>query len=541
MSAMRRSMALAAALLAFTAADLPAAEAGVAEPADPEIVLPPIVLEIEDLSVERVEARLPPEEELLPPAREVPLVDVGALVIADPSVSTSGSASGGSSTGARDRFVAAEVALGAGTLNHVVGSVALKTLGGVPRFTLDFAHETLDGSSANPLAPGYGRRTDELAGSLKLTAGAFELGLSGSFAEGEYGLQNQSLLFLTRLARSIDAEATASARALDWLTIAAALAAGSDSVTLEGSAALSQESEYRIAPSLSLDARFEKVRFGLSARYIFRSSTPGGGSQLHRFTTGIAFGADLASSLLLDGSVGWHGSSAGASLVPFEIRLTGTPLPFLTLALGGGFKATPLDMRDWLALNPFVLPAAPADDSGWFADASFRFTFTKDLSASARAALAESGAMLDADAAADPVTGLLPLAQKQGLRLSSDVGMRWGITQEISLSASLAHEWLPLATLRPVDRLLVELAGLQAAGRWGGSLSVDATIPQLAAGSPQLPVVSASGYLAVSDVVTLQLAAADLLGPLLPGGTRIDIGTYGKPAFRLTGSVKMSF
>jgi hypothetical protein len=538
-SAPVRSAVFAAVLLALGAAGLPAAETGVAEPGDPEIVLPPIILEIEDLSVERVEAKLPPEEELLPPAREVPLVDVGDLVIVDPSVPTSTGVPAGSTAGARDRFLATEVELGAGTLNHVVGSVALKTLGGEPRFALDFTHETMDRFSADPLAPGYSRRTDELAGSLTLTPGVIEAGLSGSFAEAAYGLQGKSPQFLTRLGRSIGGQASISARALEWLTLAAALEAGSDSVTLEGSS-LRQESEFRVGPSLSLDARFKKVRFGLSARYAFRSSTPGGGSALHRLTTGLTFGADLASSLLLDGSVGWYGSSAGASLVPFELRLTGTPFPFLTLAAGGGFRATPLDMRDVLAVNPFVLPAAPVDDSGWFADASFRFTFTKDLSASARAAVASSSAMLDADAASDPVTGLFPLAQRQGLRLSTDAGMRWGITQEISLSASLAHEWLPLAVLIPVDRVLVELAGLQAAGRWGGNLSVDFTVPPPSAGSPQLPVVGASGFLAVSDVVTLQLGAADLLGPFLTG-PRIDVGTYGKPGFRLTGSVKMSF
>jgi len=541
-SAPIRSTIFAVVLLALGASVLPAAETGVAEPSDPEIVLPPIILEIEDLSVERVEAKLPPEEELLPPAREVPLVDVGDLLIVDPSVPTSTGGAAGGSAGSRDRFVAAEVELGAGMLNHVIGSVALKTLGGVPRFALDFTHETMDGFSAVPLAPGYSRRTDELAGSLTLTPGVFDLGLSGSFVEGEYGLQGKGAQFLTRLGRSIGVEAAASARALEWLTVAAALAAGSDSVTLEGSTALQQESEHRIAPSLTLDARFKKVRFGLSARYAFRSSTPGGGSQLHRFTTGLAFGADLASSLLLDGSVGWYGSSAGASLVPFEIRLTGTPFPFLTLAAGGGFRVTPQDMRDSLALNPFIEPAVPADDSGWFADASLRFTFMKDLSASARAAVASSTAMLDADPTTVLLTGLFPLAQRQGLRLSTDAGMRWGITQEISLSASLAHEWLPLAALIPLDRVLVELAVLQAAGRWGGNLSLDIVFPAPLAGSAaQLPVVSASCFLAVSEVVTLQLGAADLLGPLLPGGARIDVGTYGKPGFRLTGSVKMSF
>lgn len=540
MSAKTLSVLLAAVLLALAAAGLGAAETVSGEPADPEIVLPPVILEIEDLSVERVEAKLPPEEDLLPPAREVPLVDVGDIVVADPSLPGAGTAAGGAPSGARDRFLATEVEIAAGSSSHVVGHIALKTLGGQPGFSLDFSHESLDGSAADPAAPGFSTRTDGLAGILTLAGETVEANLSGSFSEAGDGLDGNLVPYLLRLGRSLAGTASVSGRPAQWLTLGAGLEAGADSFSLAGSA-LPGESEYRIAPSLSLEARFKAVRFGLSARYLFRSSTPAGGSQLHRFNAGVTFEADLAASLALNGAVGWFGSSAGANLVPFELRLTGTPVSFLTVSAGGGFRVTPLDMHDALTLHPLVRPGAPRDDSGWFADASLRLTFTKDFSASARALFDAPAAALDADPARDPATGLLALAQRQGNRLASDIAMRWGITQEISVSASLAHEWTQLLVLVPIDRLLVELAALEPAGRWGGNLSADFGIPQPAAGSTQLPVVSASGFFAVSDIVTLHLGAADLLGFLLPGGARLGFGGYEQPGFRVTGSVRMSF
>jgi len=53
------------------------------EPSEPEIVLPSVVLEIEDLSVENVRAKLP-ENELVPPEIEVPLPEAEELQIEEP-------------------------------------------------------------------------------------------------------------------------------------------------------------------------------------------------------------------------------------------------------------------------------------------------------------------------------------------------------------------------------------------------------------------------------------------------------------------------
>jgi hypothetical protein len=199
-------------------------------------------------------------------------------------------------------------------------------------------------------------------------------------------------------------------------------------------------------------------------------------------------------------------------------------------------------MRDSLALSPLVLPGVPADDGGWFADGSLRLTFSRDVSASVRTAFQDSTAVPDAGTTADPVSGLYPLVARQGGRLATDLGMRWAITPAVSVSGGYTHEWLSLAVLVPTDRLTVELAGLEEEGKWGGNLSVDWTVPNPGSGiTVQLPLVRASGFLAVSDVVTLQLAGSDLLAPLNAGGARAGFGGWTEPGLRVTASVRMSF
>jgi hypothetical protein len=74
-------IALLAILIAALTAGPAAAQAP--EPQEPDIVLPEVILRIEDFSVESVESTLPAEEGTLPPARELPLPERGELTIAE--------------------------------------------------------------------------------------------------------------------------------------------------------------------------------------------------------------------------------------------------------------------------------------------------------------------------------------------------------------------------------------------------------------------------------------------------------------------------
>lgn len=510
-------------------------------PTEPEIIMPQVILQIEDLSVEKVEAQLPPEEDLLPPERKIPLLSEGDLAIGEPSIPAPGPDVEPTAGQARDRLLSSDINLGAGSQNRIVGSISLKTLGEGPRFSLLFNHETLDGFAGNPSGAGFNLRNDILNGTLKFGLGGVDTNLSGSFSENETGLQGRSP-FTSRLGRVLGGTAAFSA-SLDWLTLRAGVAGDTDSLTLVG-APPQHLTGARVAPSLSAEARFGAVKIGLESLYSFRMDPPtdqAPGGSLHRLRTTATVGADLSTAFILEGSVGWFVNSAGLSLFPFAVTMTGTPFEFLTLTLSGGYKVTPYDMHDLMSIHPLVLPNSISDDRGWFGDASVQLTFTRDLSATMKVAYMSSDAMPIGSSApylpGGTGTGLFPVTQMAGTLLSSSAGVRLAITQSFSLSGGWTHQFLDRPFFTPIDSLTAELIALDPTGRFGGSASV-AVAPTFT-GVLQQPVLRVTAFWKVSDVVKLQIAGDDLLG-ILPGDPRLDLPPYNAPGFRVTGSLSVS-
>jgi hypothetical protein len=510
-------------------------------PGEPEIVMPQVVLQIEDLSVEKVEAQLPPEDDLLPPERTVPVLSEGELAVGEPSIPGPGIDTEPVGTPASNRFLSSEVNLGTGTLNNIVGSVSLKTLGADPRFSLQFAHETMDGFSRGGISTyqpgsGYSLRTDDLNGGLKFRLGPVDTDLSGAFAERETGLQGQAAAYTAALSRTLNATASFSATPLDWLSLNGAVGGTYDSLTLEGGTPL-QLMGASVSPSLSADARFGNVTFGLSTGYTYRSDTASPVPDLHRFTADATFGLSLPATFLVDGSAGWFWNSAGLSLFPFSLLVTGTPFEFFTMSLGGGYKVVPYDIGDILAASSFALPAGISDDRGWYGDASVQLAFTRDLAVTTKVSFMASEALPVGSRTQDPTTGLFTMTQGAHNELSTDLGLRWGITQAFSLSAKWTHQYLDTAFFSTSDSFSAELLGLDSAGRFGGSISVlvAPTVTQVL----QQPVLRMSGFWKVADSVKLQLEGDDLLQPLT-GTSRLDIPPYVSPGFRIIASLSMS-
>jgi hypothetical protein len=506
-----------------------------ADPGEPEIVMPQVILEIEDLSVEKVEATLPPEEELLPPERRIPVLSEGELALGDPTLPPGAIDVDQNAGQPRDRFLSSEIDLGAGMQNRIVGSMSLKTIGPDPRFSLSFDHETVDGFAGNAPGSGFSARNDGLDGTLKFGLGPVAVDLSGRFTEAEAGLQGQSA-FVARLARSIAAEAGFSGSPAEWLTLAAGIGGGADSLTLVGSAPVSL-SGFRIAPSLSAIARFGPLKLGLSSRYAFRSDPLGLGGQLHRFQADALISVDLPPSYIIEAEAGWFWNSEGLSLVPFHVGFTGTPFEFLTLSLAIGYRVAAYDLRDSMAAGTFALPAGLADDRGWFADTALQFTITRELSASLKLSTMASDAMPEGSALRDIASGLFLIGQAPGVRLGTDMGLRWGITSALSVSAGWTHEFLDRPFFAPLDTVKAELLALEPAGRLGGSISF--AIAPTFTGILQQPLLRLAGFWKVSDAVKLTLDADDLLWPLL-GGPRWDIPPFVTPGFRISARVGIS-
>ena len=517
-------------------------------PGEPDIVLPQVILQIEDLSVEKVEAQLPPEDELLPPERKVPLLDEGELAIGEPVLPAAGVAAEGSVSQPRDRLLTSDIDLGAGSANHILGSIALKTLGKDPRFSLSFNHETLDGFSGKPPGSGFNLRNDDLDGTLKFRIGSFDTEMGGSFSENESGLQGNSP-FVSRLGRTLAGTVGFSVVPLDWLTLTAGAQGGGDSITLQ-SGTPSTYAGLWVAPSLGAQARFGPVRFGLESHYWFRSDpetspnlTPVPGGPLHRFQVSATFGADLPATFTLDASGGWFVNSAALSVFPFNVTLSATPAQFITFSVSGGYRVVTYDMHDVMAVNRYALPVSLADDRGWFGDASVQLSLTHSFDLTFKGSFMASEALPVGSFTADPATGLLPVGSAAGQELSTETGIRWVISPAFSLSAGWTHQYMAVAFFTPLDSLKLELLGLETGGRFGGSFSM--TLASATGGTPpaavlQLPVARLSGFWKISDAVRLQIDGDDLLWPLLPQGGRVDTGPYVAPGLTITGSIGIS-
>jgi hypothetical protein len=501
--------------------------------------MPQMVLRIEDLSVENVQAQLPPEEEMLAPVRAIPLLSEGELAVGEPTVATPAVESEGPSRVTNKRLLSSDVQLGVGNLNMILGNVALATLGPDPRLSLQFHHESLDGFDGHAPGSGFSVRDEDLDGGLKGRLGAVDADVEGGFKENETGLQQQGP-YSSVLSRVFSGSASFSGFVTDWLTLGVQAGGGYDSLTLQSSAPLSS-SGLRLDPEVSAEAHFGAVKLGLETRYWYRQEyyLLYGMDQLHRVQIDSVFSLELPATLLLQARAGWFYNSAGLSRFPFMLSVTGTPLTFLTLSVEGGYKVIPYEMHDIISSSTLAETTPLADDRGWYGDAMGQISLARDLAVTLKAEYMSHEAMPVGSVAIDPATGLFPVAQPGATQLSGNAGLRWGFTQVFSLSAGWDHEFLDRPFFTPTDSITAGLIGVEPNGRYGGSLTM--AYGPIYDGTLQDPVVHLSGFWKIIETIKLQLDGDDLLAPLF-GGPRWNIArsTYITPGFRIFGSLSVS-
>jgi hypothetical protein len=515
-------------------------------PTEPEIVLPPLILQIEDLSVENVEAKLPPDTELLPPERNLPVLSEGEIPVGEPSVVPSAPPSDAAQENQSSQGITAEAALGAGLENTILGSLSVKTLGGAPRLSLSFSHLTIDGFNGRAAGSGFDSRSDDLSGALAFNLGPVESHIQGSYLDEEDGMQGQGS-YRDRLTREASGTADFSIAALDWLSFAGSFNGGFDTLTLSQAAPLGM-SELRLSPGLSAAVRIPYFHAGLTVDYTYRAAVfgPAGSQEIHRARPGLSLGLELPASLLLEGTVSWFWSSMGESFFPFEVSFSGTPLPFLTFKVSGGFRTVPHDISDLIVTYPLVLPQPLAipSDSGWAGDAFLEFSLLQDLSISGKLAFMSSAGMLDSSGYPNLVldtvnsTGLFVLTERQATRLTADFGLRWTAVPGVTLNASWKHEFLDKPAFVPVDDLEIQAIAVEQSGLFGGNFSVslrNGTTPSF-----QLPVASIGGFFSISRSVRISLELDDVLQPAL-GGPRYGLYPFEEPGFRVIAEAGISF
>ncbi len=509
--------------------DTPEAES---KPEEPEIVLPPVILNIEDLVVEKVEAGLPEEEELLPPEREISLPDVSALKIEEPELKGLINVPGIVKREKQQGVLNAEGTLGIGSMNHVLSNISLYKLGDMPRFKLSFNHEMLDGFGYNPAGSGYSLRKDSLEGFFRAERSGIKIDAKGSFKEIERGYQGKSN-YISGLDRFAKAEIGVSKDISEKFNISGSLNGNLTSLLLSGNSPVGMN-EYLISPIASASFKSSIVEIALSGDYIMRAYSTG--ILDHSVGSNLSLKVDLPLNLNSSLDVGWFWSSSLNHILTFDLSLGGSPLEAFSFFLKGGYtvrRHNLFDLLEDVILTDIPVSLPLKDDIGWLASGNVRVNIFKNLVFSLGLDANWYSAMPDLDITTSSGSFSSVLQQTEAFRFTSATALNWSISNVFTFILGWRREFADRPLFVPLDSLNAELLAEEPGGRYGGNLTAeyDTGFTDFL----QFPVINLGGFYRFSENLRLMIQLNDILQ--VPGLHRYNEYSLEEPGFR--GSVEM--
>lgn len=504
-------------------------------PSDPEIILPPVLLQIEDVTLETLEVALPPTEEILAPEIGIPLpradepgfIDLGFEVPlldgVDQRVPTVGESS-----------IFSNGTLGVGTMNHIVGSVSLFKLGDDPRFRFRFSHEGIDGYNFRDPGTGYFFREDIIDGWFaastseepavaggELASGELGFDIEGAFREEEEGLQGQSDYYSVDL-RFLRGGVAFGYRPEEIVLLRANVDAAVSTRLLTlanpgGGGTAPREEEVLIEPAIGVTVDVGPVLVYVDAGYDLRVGVPG---DYHGVRAEAGFEAAFDIPLFLDGFVGVDWNTANLFSVPFELGINGIIDDVFTIGARGGLDVRQSTQTEYW--ESFPLAAAPAAFPAvrrWHAGVDFSFQTGDQVFRTAGGLVFDVTENALSLGAYDPATDLYPTSRVTRNAFHPRLSVELAPSRAFSAGLEWVGTFLDLAPFEPASVLALDLGLRQPDGDFGGSLSTRWSIYA----QPTIPELSLGGFWKVSEGVEFQLDFEDILAPLYPQG-RLRLG-----------------
>lgn len=496
----------------------PGAPGAVGAPEEPEIVLPDVILRVDDLSVEQVQAALPGEEELLSPQRLFPLPGIEELPITEPELPGGVGEPGEEGAGAQGPSLAAQVVLGAGSMNHLYSLLSLNRVGGEPRFRLRFLHQMLDGIGGADPGGGAAQREDSLEAGLQARIGELGLDVEGHLTDREHGLQGEGgAAYASKVGRHGAVSVAVDHPLGEHLALGARLS-GSFATELLTGPAPAAATEVLLEPGLWGEWHSGPARLTLQTRYVFQSLLESPAPDLQRVGAELLFSLGLKEHYLLEARAGWLWNSELGHLAPFSLTLSGNPAEFLSLQFSGGYRVQEVSFLPLLDPLPFVrlAEAALEDNHGWYGEAGVGLSFARSLSLQARGLVAANSALTVPRAVRDTDGVLWTIASEEGTQVGTDLALRWNLGSFLSVGFAVHSEWGERSDFTPRHEGSFELEAAPASGRWGarGAVGFDMGWLRDAVSVSETPTLDLSGYWNVTDAVSLVAELGDLLFPL---------------------------
>ena len=539
---------------------------------DGDIVLPTVILELDEPASGGLEVALPIDIQVLAPERWPPLPEAGDLdidlrtAVAAPDIDLEIS-----EDDAPDHTLVAETFVSIGTtfgggeetspglpLAHFSSGLSLIGTGPSSDFSLSFEHSLRDGVRGQ-ISPGEGAKLQryELDGSVGLDVGDGELSAEANVVNAEHGFQGMDEDVDPGERRdSAESQIVAAGASLrvplgGQVALIPALEARADATTLTGKEPVTH-SELWASPELALEWDTSLVDLLFSARYLLRRYT--GPDQYpestdkellrHTGNVGVTGRIDLGAQVGLELALGWSYRSDHAAADEFgghrfvpQATISGTPASWFTFRLSGGFEVRELGLASVTHRYPYVEPGSVVDDDGWFgyARAQFglgEFTGLSEFTVAASARLQGLSAPIVPERRPNR-RNLYNFSQPRGKQLLSIVpglglGLGFGDTLHVraQVSGEVGQEYLQAVNFPVRLRSEFEIEARTSSGGLG--IRIGAAMDYIEELGGQLPEVQIEG-LWQQGAATVTATLSDVLE--LFGGPRKDWKPYLRPGF----------
>ncbi|MFW5688692.1 MAG: hypothetical protein ACOC1U_03890 [Spirochaetota bacterium] len=517
-------------LAATTAWSQSTASSGPASPEETDIIVPELVLEVEELEVQEVTAVLPEEGELAMGQVSIPLpgadelgVDEGAFIVSAP----------GMGPAPQDASVFTSGRLGAGSVNYVAGELSIYKLGTDPRYRLGFSHEGLDGYQFNDPGTGFFSQSNRIDGWLGADAEPLSTELEASFTEEVDGLQDQSDYFSAGLRRTAaTANLTFTPDPLVELTATLDASIANRIQSASGGAAIPREQEFVLAPFAQGSVAVGVVDIVLSTSYFLRFLAEGE-IPIQQDVEALA-GLDVAlpASWSASGRAGISWDPGNPLAYPWSLSLQGVLGEALETTLSGGYRVERLTLSDiWTEVPIAAVGDADGDaeltnDGQWYGSLAARWSGPSGFTVTGSAEFVAHDAVVDL-LAYDAVEDEFPFEQRSMRSVAASARASWRPNPGTQVQVGWTGTFLDQVTGAPTSAVDGSVRVSDPSER----LSATAEARQEFYPDAALPWLSVSGSFAPSDEIAFILEFSDVIALLAEDG-RPAIGAQVSPEFQ---------
>ncbi len=548
---------LTAALAPVSRAEEP--QAGPESPEDTEILVPTLLLEVEDLRVEVVDAELPGSPPLPLPQVQVPLpgtedAELAATILPQPGLDPDVTDPREPDPGESSIYTTGR--LGTGNMNHILGALSLYKLGADPRFRFEFAHDGIDGYSGKESGTGFFRRDNLIDGWVAGDLGPVGLELDGRFFSREEGLQEQARAqgeedgekFYSAEHRYLSGGTQLSLSPADALRLTARLNASTVGRVLTDAEEPPRARETVLEPRLAAEFSLPSVDAALRGGYDIRFLDEKDGDSIPTAQNADLYGEleyFFEPPLSLGVGVGAVWEVDEQVHVPFHLRLQGNPFSELTLHAEGGQQIHRKRFFDlWEEIPMLGLRDsdgnAPRNEAEWYGELGGVYELDgpdNTLEAAVRYARIENRLVLG-----DFVGDRFEFDQRERTLLTPSLGLTARLAETLRFRLGWEGQMLDTSVLDPTHSISAQLE-LQ---NQAGTLSAGAENLFRIYDEPVPPRLTLFGRAEATEGIEFRLSFEDILEPLLDDG-RPSLGSsiederpFIEPGFRVIFSTQIS-